>query len=185
MNLIIEEIKKGNREVFKNFFNKNYADLVIYANGYLFDQQVSEDLVQDVFIYIWENANGINIKSSLMGYVHSMVKNRCLNYLKSIKITDNIEILDFNINLITEHKFESASDGDKKIVYHQILKIVDSLPDKMKKVVRLKFLHNYKYKEIAEELGVSINTVKTQLKRAKTKIKEAIILLLILLELYN
>lgn len=183
MNLIIEELKKGNRKVFKNFFNKNYEDLVIYANGYLFDQQASEDVVQDVFIYIWENSNKINIKSSLMSYVYTMVRNRCLNYLKSIKITDNFEFLEFNINLITEQVFDSTSEEDKKIVYHQILKIVDTLPDKMQQIVRLKFLHNYKYKEIAEELDVSINTVKTQLKRAKAKITESITSVLILLEI--
>lgn len=183
MNIIIEEIKKGNKKVFRNFFNKNYEDLVIYANGYLFDKQASEDVVQEVFIYIWENSDSIEIKSSLNSYVFSMVRNRCLNYLKTIKITDSFELLQFNINLITEHVFDSVAEDDKKIVYHQILKIVDGLPDKMQQIVRLKFLHNYKYKEIAEELDISINTVKTQLKRAKTKITDSITVVLILLEI--
>lgn len=181
MNLIIEEIKKGNRKVFKNFFNKNYEDLVIYANGYLFDVAASEDIVQEVFIYIWENAQKMNIESSLRGYIFTMVRNRCLNYLKSLKITDDYKTLDMNISMITEHVFDSTTEQNKKIVYHQILKIVDTLPDRMQKIVRLKFLHNYKYKEIADELGVSVNTVKTQLKRAKFKISELITSILILL----
>ncbi|WP_225035839.1 RNA polymerase sigma factor [Winogradskyella sp. SM1960] len=185
MNLIINEIKKGNRQVFKNFFNKNYEDLVIYANGYLFDKQASEDVVQDVFVYIWEKPEKINIESSLQGYIYRMVRNRCLNYLKSLKITDNFDLLDFNIALITEHVFDTTSDQDKQIVYHQVLKIVDSLPDKMQQIVRLKFLHGYKYKEIAAELDISINTVKTQLKRAKLKISESIMCVLVLLDLYQ
>ncbi|MBF8148897.1 RNA polymerase sigma-70 factor [Winogradskyella sp. F6397] len=184
MNLIINEIKKGNRQVFKIFFNKNYEDLVIYANGYLFDKQASEDVVQDVFVYIWEKPEKINIESSLQGYIYRMVRNRCLNYLKSLKITDNFDLLDFNIALITEHVFDTTSDQDKQIVYHQVLKIVDSLPDKMQQIVRLKFLHGYKYKEIAAELDISINTVKTQLKRAKLKISESIMCVLVLLDLY-
>ncbi|WP_303315331.1 RNA polymerase sigma-70 factor [Flavivirga abyssicola] len=183
MNIIIEEIRKKNRKVYKNFFDKNYADLVTYANGYLFDQQASEDLVQEVFIYIWENAKKIKIKSSLKGYVATMVRNRCLNYLKSIKITDSFHYLELNIHLITEHVFDSTEEDEKKIVYHQILKIVDTLPEKMQKVVRLKFLHNYTYAEIAEELNISINTVKTHLKRAKVAITELITSLLILLEI--
>ena len=182
MNLILEEISKRNRKVFKAFFNKHYKDLVIYANGYLFDQHASEDLVQEVFIYIWENADSLNIKTSLKGYLYAMVRNRCLNYLKSLKITDNYDFLEFNISLITEHVFESVSDDDKQIVYHQILKIVDSLPAKMQQIVKLKFLHQYKYAEIAEELGVSINTVKTQLKRAKSKITEMVTAIVILLQ---
>lgn len=183
MNLIFEEIKKGNRQVYKSFFNKNYKSLVAYANGFLFDQQASEDVVQEVFIYIWEKAQNIEIKSSFQAYVYRMVRNRCLNYLKSIKITDDISALDFNLNLITEHVFEDTSQENKQIVYHQILKVVDSLPEKMQQVVRLKFLHNYKYLEIAEELGISVNTVKTQLKRAKLKITEMVTSILILLEI--
>lgn len=185
MNLILEEISKRNHRVFKNFFNKHYEEMVRYANGYLFDRDSSEDLVQEVFIYIWENAYKLKIESSLKGYVYTMVRNRCFNYLKSIKITDDFEFLEFNINLITEHVFDRVDDEDKKIVYHQILKIVDSLPEKMQQIVRLKFLHNYKYQDIANELGVSVNTVKTQLKRAKLKITELVTSVLILLQIHQ
>tara|TARA_B110000211_G_scaffold10117_1_gene10697 strand:- start:32 stop:589 length:558 start_codon:yes stop_codon:yes gene_type:complete len=182
MNFIIEEIRKGNRKVFKNLFNKNYKELVLYANGYLFDTAASEDVVQEVLIYIWEHPDKLKIKTSLKSYLFSMVRNRCLNYLKSIKITDNYKFLEFNINLITEHVFDSTSDEDKKIVYHQILKIVDTLPERMQQIVKLKFLHNCKYTEIAEELGISVNTVKTQLKRGKAKIIEMVTSILILLQ---
>jgi len=183
MNLIIEEIRKGNRKVFKNFFDKNYENLVIYANSYLFDKDASEDIVQEVFIYIWEHSNKLKIKTSLKGYLYSMVRNSCLNFLKSIKITDNYAYLEFNINLIAEHVFDSTSDDDKKIVYHQVLKIVDTLPERMQQIVRLKFLHNRKYIEIAEELDISVNTVKTQLKRAKVKIIEMVTSIIILLQI--
>ena len=54
MNLILEEISKRNRKVFKIFFNKHYKNFVIYADGYLFDKPASEDVVQEVYIYIWE-----------------------------------------------------------------------------------------------------------------------------------
>ncbi len=183
MNLIIEEIQKGNQKVFYNFYNKNYKNLVVYANGYLFDQQASEDIVQDVFIFIWENADKIKINKSLKGYVGTMVRNKCLNYLKSIKVTDSYDYLEFNINLITEHVFDSVIDEDRKIVYHQILKIVDTLPERMQQIVKLKFLHGYKYSEIAEDLNISINTVKTQLKRAKLRIIELVTSIIILLQL--
>ena len=53
----------------------------------------------------------------------------------------------------------------------------------MQQVVKLKFLHNYKYSEIAKELGISVNTVKTQLKRAKLKITEMVTVILVLLEI--
>ena len=170
MNFIIEEIRKGNRKVFKNLFNKNYKELVLYANGYLFDRDASEDVVQEVLIYIWEHPDKLKIKTSLKSYLFSMVRNRCLNYLKSIKITDTVGFLEFNINLISEHVFDSTSDEDKKIVYHQILKIVDTLPERMQQIVKLKFLHNFKYFEIAEELVSLLIPLKHNLKEQSQKL---------------
>jgi len=180
VNLIIQEIKKRNKEVFKTFFNKYYEAYVIYANGYLFDKAASEDIAQDVFVYLWENAERIDIQSSLQGYLYTMVRNKCLNYLKAIKVTDRNHILEFNINLITEQVFDSNSEENKDIVYKHLLDTLETLPEKMQQVVKLKFLHNYKYAEIAEEMNISINTVKTQLKRAKLRIAELITILLIL-----
>ncbi|GAA4298739.1 RNA polymerase sigma-70 factor [Aestuariibaculum suncheonense] len=183
MNLVLKEISKKNEKVFKTFFDSHYNGLVAYANGFLFDTESSEDLVQEVFIYIWENASKLNIVTSLKSYLYAMVRNRCYNYLKSIKVTDKYKVLEFNINLITDHVLDAAPEEEKMIVYHQILKIIDTLPEKMQQVVRLKFIENYSYQEIADELNVSLNTVKTQLKRAKSKITEMISLVLVLLEI--
>lgn len=185
MNLILKEIRKKNEKVFKNLFDNHYEPLVRYANGYLFDIEPSQDIVQNIFIYIWEHADTLNIRTSLKGYLYTMVRNKCLNYLKSIKITDNLELLDFNINLISENVFDSTSEEDKIVVYHQTLKIIDTLPERMQQIVRLKFFHNYKYSEIASELDISINTVKTQLKRAKLRIIELVASILILLQIYQ
>ncbi|MCR8669019.1 RNA polymerase sigma-70 factor [Aestuariibaculum sp. M13] len=183
MNLILQGIRNKDEQVFKNLFDSHYNGLVAYANGFLFDKDASEDLVQEVFIYIWENASKMDVHTSLNSYLYTMVRNRCFNYLKSIKITDNFKLLEFNIELFSEHVVETASEDDKKIIYHQILKIIDSLPEKMQEIVRLKFIQNYTYLEIAEELGVSVNTVKTQLKRSKIKITEMITVVLVLLDL--
>ncbi|MCF6241382.1 MAG: RNA polymerase sigma-70 factor [Bacteroidales bacterium] len=182
MDIIFKEIRKGNQKVFKAFFDRNYKRFVIYANSYLFDQQESEDIVQEVFVYIWENANQLNITASLNGYVLAMVRNRCLNYLRSIKITDNSNFIKFDVlNLVSENIIDSTDDEDRKIIYHQILKIIDTLPERMQQTVRLKFIYGYKYAEIAEELNISVNTVKTQLKRAKLKIIELLTSIILLL----
>lgn len=154
---------------------------MIFANGYLFDQAASEDVVQETYIYLWENIDKINIETSVKAYLYTMVRNRCYNFLKSIKITDDAKYLDLNASLISNQNLELFSEEDTDIVYNQILKIVDSLPIKMQEIFKLKFFSNYKYSEIADELGISVNTVKTQLKRAKSKINESLTCILILL----
>lgn len=183
--LIIKQINNNDRNAFKGLFQLYYDDLVTYANNYLYDLPASEDIVQDVFIYIWEHSNTIHIEKSLNSYLHIMVRNRCLNYLKALKITDNCNFLELTASLISENNLDSFIEDDKEIIYNQILKIVESMPDKMQQVFKLKFLNGYKYAEIAKELDVSINTVKTQLKRAKFKINESIAILLFLLSNYN
>ena len=182
MDLIFIEIQNKNTKIFKQFFNKHYKELVTYAHGYLFDQHVSEDIVQEVFIQLWEKSEELNIKTSLLAYLYAMVRNRCINYLKTLKITDDYSVLEFNISLATEHDLESFSEDEKQIVYRQILKIVESLPEKMQEIVKLKFISGYKYSEIASEMNISVNTVKTQLKRAKIQISKLITAVLLLLE---
>ena len=86
------------------------------------------------------------------------------------------------IYLITEHISDEESDMDKEKIYLQLLDCIESLPEKMQHIVKLKFLHGYSYAEISTELDISINTVKTQLKRAKVKIMEFVSILIILLQ---
>nr|WP_299387864.1 RNA polymerase sigma-70 factor [Allomuricauda sp.] len=178
---VIQEIRNQNQFVYKKFFEDTYPELVHYANSYLFDQNWSEDIVQEVFIHLWEQANSLDIKTSLRGYLYAMVRNRCLNFLKSIKITDDAKVLDMQSMLSSEYDLEFFSNDDLKVIHHQLLKVVEGLPTKMQQIVKMRFIENYKYVEIAEELGVSVNTVKTQLKRAKLKISQQMALVLVLL----
>ena len=156
---------------------------MVKAQGYLFDKASSEDVVQDVFLQIWENADSIHIKTNLRVYLCTMVRNRCLNRLKALKITDHSKFLERNEYLIADVPREPFPDKDRAMVYNRVLQIVDAMPMGMQQIFKMKFVNNYKYIEIADELGISVNTVKTQLKRAKSRIGELSAFLLFLLSL--
>ncbi|SDM31099.1 RNA polymerase sigma factor [Kriegella aquimaris] len=168
---IFREIQNKNHFVFKRLFEGLYPELVNYANEYLFDKDSSEDVVQEVFVYLWEKSNSINLKTNLKAYLYAMVRNRCLNTLKAIKITDISKIL------ITKASYspDFFPEEEKHVRHEQIRNVIENLPTKMRAIVMLRFINNYPYKEIARELGVSTNTVKTQLKRAKVRLGELII----------
>ncbi|WP_163409843.1 RNA polymerase sigma factor [Flavobacterium ajazii] len=183
INIALEELQKQNKTVYKNVFNHFYKGLVLYANNFLFDQQASEDVVQEVFIALWENAKDIEIKTSLKAYLFAMVRNRCINYLKAVKVTDDLNLIDLNSMLILDEDLDLISDEEKNILYNQILKIIATFPESMQQVFKLKFIENYSYNEIADELGISVNTVKTQLQRAKTKIGQSLVVILALLSI--
>lgn len=183
MNIALEELQKQNKTVYKTVFNHFYKGLVLYANNFLFDQQASEDIVQEVFIALWENAKNIEIKTSLKAYLFAMVRNRCLNYLKAVKVTDDLNLIDLNSMLILDEDLDLISEEEKNILYNQILKIIATFPESMQQVFKLKFIENYSYNEIADEMGISVNTVKTQLQRAKTKISQSLVVILALLSI--
>ena len=185
INIVLEELQNQNKSVYKNVFNHFYKGLVKYAYNFLFDQQASEDVVQEVFISLWENAKNIEIQTSLKAYLYAMVRNKCLNYLKSIKITDDLNLIDFNSFILEEEDLNLISEEEKTIVYTQILKIVETFPESMQQIFKLKFIENYTYTEIADELGISVNTVKTQLQRSKSKINQSLVVLLALLSIHS
>lgn len=101
--------------------------------------------------------------------------------LKSIKVNDSLHLLDFNNILDTSFDLDSLSSSDKQILHRQLQLVIEQLPKKMQQIVEMRFVNNYKYGEIAAELGVSVNTVKTQLQRAKLKISAALTQLILLL----
>lgn len=178
LNIILKEIRDGNKESFERLFHTYYESLVIYADRFLFDRASSEDLVQEAFIYLWENANTINITSSLKAYLYKMVRNRGLNYLKSLKITDDLE----SVNYSNQHDFFYNSTDiqeEKAVKFNKVLTLVDTMPEKMKEIFNLKYRQFYSYAEISIELGISTNTVKTQLKRAKTLLRNHFLLFII------
>jgi len=165
-NIFLKEIQDGDQESFKRLFHLYYDPLVIYAERYLYDRASSEDMVQEAFIYIWEHSNTIEIKTSFKAYLYTMVRNRCLNNLKTIKITDDIEILDYIV--INSVKKQDDFQDEKIRKHKKILLFVETLPERMKAVFNLKYTQHYSHSEISNELGISKNTIKTQLKRAKT-----------------
>ncbi|GGF03946.1 RNA polymerase sigma-70 factor [Flavobacterium limi] len=185
IDIVLKELQNQNKSVYKNVFNHFYKGLVIYANNFLFDQEASEDIVQEVFISLWENAKNIEIKTSLKAYLYAMVRNKCLNYLKSLKVTDDLNVIDLNSILVLDEDLDLISEEEKTILYNHILKIIETFPESMQQVFKLKFIENYKYEEIADEMGISVNTVKTQLKRAKVKISQSLVIILALLSIHS
>lgn len=180
-NITIYHIQQKDQKVFKRLYDDLYEDLVGYAFRYLYDKAYSEDVVQEVFISLWVNAERIKINGSLKMYIYRMVRNRCLNFLKTLNVTD--EFGEWEEKLLDEPSaiFDMVLNADLEDPYDEMLKNIELLPEKMQKIFRLKYMHNFQYTEIAEILGVSVNTVKTQLKRAKAKLRNSLITIFILL----
>lgn len=167
----IEEIRSRNQQVFQLFFHEYYPRLTYFAQGYIPDRQAAEDLVQNIFVHVWEQADHLHIQTSLKAYLYQAVKNRCLNYLRDLQIQDKHQALYVQALL---HVSENETEDD---IYLEdtIEKAIEQLPCKMAEIFRMKYLQGKKQREIASSLNLTENTIKTQLKRARKKISEIVL----------
>jgi RNA polymerase sigma-70 factor (family 1) len=154
-------------KVYEALFSNYYPQLVRFAEGYIFDKQACEDIVQNLFINFWENAEKINLDSSVKAYFFQSVKNRCLNHLRDLQIHDRHNLLYLEA-LMNQENYEEIQDPE--VIIH-INAAISQLPEQMASIFKLKYLECKKIREIAEINQISENTVKTQLQRAKDKLR--------------
>ena len=159
-------LKKGNTAVFKQLFQTYSRSLFFIAMNIVNNRQVAEDAVQETFVYIWTHRDQLNETFSLENYLIRSVKNYALNYLrhKSVETTHEEEIA-------REHDFWNLTEEDMTHKIRQIREVIDSLPKQCQKIFLMTVLEEKSYSETAEELNISVNTVKTQVKIAYKKIK--------------
>ncbi|MGE0773405.1 MAG: RNA polymerase sigma factor [Cyclobacteriaceae bacterium] len=168
--LIIREIQKRNRAVFEALFKKYYPIMARYAERFVFGRAESEDIAQNLFISLWESADKLSITTNLKAYLFQAVRNRCLNHLRAIKVTDKRRLL----YLEAMFAVDDDSSGADPEVTTSIKEALRNLPAEMAKIFELRYLVGKKQKEIAKDLQISENTVKTQLLRAKDKLRRAL-----------
>lgn len=157
-------------KAFERLFKSHYPDL--YAFGYRFVQDRSqvEDLIQDVFLHLWENRSQIEIRSSIQAYLRTAVKNKALSYLRSY--------YHLQVALVpTEEMSTPASvaafedQPDTKALIQLVQKGIERLPKQCRLIFQLSRHSGLTYDEIAQELGVSKETVKSQIKIALHKLR--------------
>jgi len=169
--ILFNEIKNRNRKVYESLFYEYYPCLLRYAEGFVFDKQACEDIVQNLFIYFWERTDWIIIEQSIKVYFYQSVKNRCLNFLRDMHIKDKHKLLYLESMLNND---DSTTWIEPEIVSH-IEKAIEKLPPSMASLFRLKYLEGKKYREIATQKNISENTVKTQIQRAKEKLRNLLL----------
>lgn len=170
---ILEQLRRGDERAIKYIFDKYYLLLCRFANQILNNMPLSEEIADDVIFYLWEHRTEIEIAHTVRVYLLRSVRNRCLNELNSLThrtehtfstylSDDNIEFLDtlfadtnHPLGMLIEHELED-----------EIMRTIASMPKECRKVFEKSRFEQKKYEEIAEELEISVNTVKYHIKNA-------------------
>lgn len=149
--------------IFEEQFKMHYSYLCAVAFCMVEDENAARDIVQDFFLYCWRKRNAIKITHTFKSYAVRAVRNASLNYLKKANRTKLEEIHTIEGRIKDFHP-EDNMEGDTK--NNALWTAVSKLPEQRKKIFLLSNIDGLKYQEIADKLGISINTVKTQIKLA-------------------
>lgn len=163
-------LKNQSHEIFEVIFKTYYPSLRRLAYAYLMNKNLAEDVVQDAFVFLWSVASSLPVNTCLKTYLYSSVKHGCLDYLK------HLQVIDSNREKLAEALIFSGTVEyeDNQELLEKVRLCMQGLPEQQRKVLELKFFHKMNYKEIAQELNVSEESVHTHVKRAYKYLRKSV-----------
>jgi RNA polymerase sigma-70 factor (family 1) len=158
----LEGIRKGEHLAFTSLYRKYFRGLVIASDKYIKEIDVAKEIVQDVFLKMWEHPFELDNEASLRSYLHRSVINSSLNHLKREK-----NISQHHIKIANETTYDSLDDIHaeqelKLFIYREI----ELLPSQCKRVFKMSRFEGLKYREIAVLLSISEKTVENHMVKA-------------------
>lgn len=150
---------------FDELFSAHFNHLVLYVDTIVKLHNVAEDIVQDLFVRLWEKRNSISVTPV---FLYVCVRNASISYLRTKKITcniDEVQLYDSEFN-----QLEQEIEYHKKI--EEVAQKVMQLSPMCRKTIEKIYFENKKYNEAALELGISVNTIKYHLKTAIVTLKK-------------
>src|SRR5690606_15933987 len=148
--------------VFEAAFKGNFKALHAYSYTMLQDEAVAEEIVQTVFMKLWESRERMAIHTSLRAYLYKSVYHESLNYLKHKKVQR--KYMEEAIVAYRQQQTEET-EADKEL-QRQLQQALRQLPEKCRTVFQLSRFEELKYQEIAERLGISLKTVEAHMGKA-------------------
>lgn len=153
-------------EVFKTYF----GPLTNYVNSYLKDWEGSREIVQGTFMKIWENKENIAINTSAKSYLYSAVRNRMIDTIRSKQ-----KLEEYKNKVNVDEVTEDIDQMNSFVIREEILKSMDKLKPKMKKIFSLSKIEGLTYNEIAAYLNISKRAVEDNVAKALKILKEDLV----------
>ncbi|MGF2413155.1 RNA polymerase sigma-70 factor [Ferruginibacter sp.] len=167
---IVALLAKRDESAFEQVFKLYFKNLHAYACVMLKEDDFAEEIVQQVFLKLWERTENITISSSVAAYLYRAVHNECLNYLKhqKVKAAHRLHVA-YSMKQVSTSAFQTlqAKELEKKL--HCIL---NELPEQCRTIFQMSRFEELKYREIADQLRISVKTVENQMGKALRILRE-------------
>ncbi len=157
------------QNTFSSYFDKFFLPLCQYAFVYCKDKDQCKEIVQEVFMKVWEKREVIDIQGKVSVYLYQMVRNRALNFLRDHKKLKMIGVDDVRVMEVSEELSELPV-----LELAHIYTAIAELPEKCREIFKLKRIDGLSYKEISVRLSISEKTVENQMTIAFKKLKESL-----------
>lgn len=162
---LLHQMSNGERQAFTMLYRRYWEDLFIIATKVLRGKEEAADVVQDVFLSLWNRREELNLQGSLAAYLHTCVRYKCISYIeKNITRRDYLAML---AQVEVSSFYPNAEINlHLKEIQQTVEKVVAKMPAKMREVYKLSRQEHLSYKEIAEHKSISVETVKKHIQHA-------------------
>jgi RNA polymerase sigma-70 factor (ECF subfamily) len=162
--ILLGKLKNDDQSAFTIIFTKYYSDLVRFSFGFTRNSDSSEEIVQEVFLKLWENRSTLDIHTSLKSYLLKNVQNRSIDSLRHTTISNKYAAV------VLDHPLLSQNDTEDYIMFSELEasfnQAMENIPALYAEVFRLSRIEALNYQEIASKLGVSVRTVEVRISKA-------------------
>ncbi|GGJ93168.1 RNA polymerase sigma-70 factor [Parabacteroides faecis] len=159
---VMSALRQDSKEAFSLLFQTYYTDLVLFCGNFVKDKDSCEDIVQSIFLKLWNDRKNIQIEISLKSYLLKAVRNSCLDEFRHIEIVRQYET-EYGSSVLDNYDTENYilySD-----LYAHLSRALEKIPDLYKEAFVLNRFEGLKYREIAEKLNVSERTVEVRVSK--------------------
>ncbi|MBL7966756.1 MAG: RNA polymerase sigma-70 factor [Prolixibacteraceae bacterium] len=164
----IQGLKKGEKKAYEAVYSEFFGVLYHLCLHYLHNERVSEEIVQDTFLKLWEIRETLNDQINIRNFLYTITKNNCLNYLRNQKISlkhqENIKYLEMQFNYEALEKLGNYLQFEE--LRTKIEEAINNLPPEIIETFRLSRFEELSYREIADRQGISIKTVEARISKA-------------------
>lgn len=155
---------------FEKLFKSHYSKLCSYADLFLNDRDAAEDVVQEVFFKLWKNRNELTISTTVKSYLFRAVRNGCLNVIDHISVREAYKIV--NEEDIRSNEGTVIDEAIVSELEQRIRETIGQLPEERRKIFMMSRFDGLKYREIADQLNLSVKTVENQMYQALRFLRE-------------
>ena len=166
---LINRIKSNDQSAFEKLFRIYFPRLKRYAQTILENTNEAEDLIQDVFVQVWNKRDELISEKHFASFLYTMVKNKCLNLLKRKVVEEKFVVT--QLNSATEELYHLSFQSDEDFssmeekLNDELEKILTKMPERCQQAFRLKWIDGKKNHEIAKSMNISTTMVDKHLSK--------------------